>query len=299
MKMLMFIVIKVCVFMAIGISAVVAENHSKQDITYKKIQVSSQIIMLQGKGGNIGVITGEDGLLIIDDQYKVNVDALKKSLGKMSGLPEFIVNTHWHGDHTGGNTLLGKTATIIAHTNVRKRLNSPQEIKFFNAKFDIQPKSALPVITFDDSLSIHFNNLELNVVHYASGHTDGDSVVFIKSENVVHMGDYYFSGMFPFVDLGSGGDVKILASNVKKIIDILPKDVKIIPGHGPLSTLDELKGYHKMLLLSISVVQKYIDKGLALKQVQEKGLPVSLKMWGNGFVKEKNWIGIVYASLKS
>jgi len=289
----------ISVLLVLLFSDVTAGNHNKKnDVIYEKVKVTSQITMLRGNGGNIGVVTGADGILIIDDQFKVDVNALDRTIREFGGLPKFIINTHWHGDHTGGNTLLGKSATIVAHNNVRKRLNSPQEIKLFNMKFATQPKSALPVITFDESLSIHFNGQHLQVVHYPGGHTDGDSVIFIEPANVVHMGDHYFSGMFPFVDLEAGGDVRKMAANIKKIITKLPADIKIIPGHGPLSTLDDLKAFHQMLIESISSVQKYIDDGRSLEQAQQGGLPVSLKDWGNGFLKEKVWISIVYKSLK-
>lgn len=280
-------------------SAFAGEHSNQPSIDYKEIKLTKNVSMLMGKGGNLGIIKGDDGLLIIDDQYKANIDSLTKALGDFGGAPAFIINTHWHGDHTGGNTVLGKTGTIVAHTNVRKRLNSPQEIKFFKAKFPTQPKSALPVVTFDESLSLHFNGQELKLVHYPAGHTDGDSVVFIQPANVVHMGDHYFSGMFPFIDLDSGGDVQGFTNNVKKIIARLPKDVQVIPGHGPLTDLAGLKEYHQMLVSSIKLVQKYIDKGLSLEQAQKKGMPVKWKKWGKGFINQDNWIMTVYNSLKA
>ncbi len=288
------------VSLILAISIVLAYSKAQcEDIIFRQIQISEQIFMLQGKGGNIGLIKGKDGILIIDDDFKVNVNVLEKTLQDFGDLPKFIVNTHWHGDHTGGNTHLGQSSTIIAHTNVRNRLSTPQEIKLFGKKYDAQPESALPVITFDQSLSLHFNEQELNVIHYPHGHTDGDSVIYIKPANVVHMGDHFFSGRFPFVDLDAGGDVIGLINNVKKIIDQLPDDVVVIPGHGPLSTLVDLKEYHRMLVNTTNIIQQYIDSNLSLEEAQDKGLPSEWSSWGENFINQDNWIKIVYTSLKN
>lgn len=267
------------------------------EIEFREVVVTENISMLQGKGGNVGLLKGSDGLLLIDDDYKVNVGALEKSLDKFEGKAAFIINTHWHGDHTGGNEHLGEYATIVAHDNVRKRLNSHQEIKFFGMKMEPSPKSALPVVTYDRSLTIHFNGESLNVVHYPNGHTDGDSIVLIQPANVVHMGDHFFAGRFPFVDLESGGDVKGMAKNIELIVGQLNAEVKVIPGHGPLSNLDDLKGYHQMLVETTKIIQAAIDQGLTLEAIQKQGLPAKWKSWGAGFIKQDTWIKTVYSSL--
>ena len=285
--------------MSLSVSLVYGHGEVK-DAVYKEVPVTKHVSMLQGKGGNIGLIKGEDGLLLIDDGYKANVAALEQMLDKdIKGKPKYVINTHWHGDHTGGNEHLGEYVTIVAHENVRKRLGSPQEIKAFGMKFDANPKSALPALTFSQSLSLYANNQEVSVVHFPMGHTDGDSVVFIQPDNVVHMGDHFFSGKFPFVDLGSGGSVVGMANNVGAIIEHVKPDVKIIPGHGPLSNLDDLKEYHQMLVGTTAVVQQFIDDGLTVKEVQKAGLPDRWKAWGTGFISEKFWLKTVYDSLKS
>ncbi|OUR88573.1 hypothetical protein A9Q81_23570 [Gammaproteobacteria bacterium 42_54_T18] len=266
---------------------------------FREVVVTESISMLQGTGGNVGLLKGEDGLLIIDDDYKVNVGALEKILDKKDGRPRFIINTHWHNDHTGGNEHLGEYVTIIAHDNVRKRLGTAQEIKFFGMKIQASEKPALPVVTFDTSLSLHFNGQELKVVHYPNGHTDGDSIVVIQPANVVHMGDHFFSGRFPFVDVESGGDVIGMITNIKSVIETLDPKVKVIPGHGPLSSLSDLKEYSHMLETTSAIVKEAIDEGMSLKQAQAKGFPGRWKSWGAGFIDEKKWIKMVYTSLKA
>jgi len=264
---------------------------------FKEVEVTQNISMLQGKGGNIALVKGEQGLLLIDDDYKVNVGALEQFLQKKDAQPRFIINTHWHGDHTGGNAHLGEYVTIVAHDNVRKRLSMAQEIKLFGMKVEPSPASALPVVTFAESLSLHFNGQSLNVVHYPNGHTDGDSVVFFQPANVVHMGDHYFSGIFPFVDVENGGDVLGMAQNVAAIIKRLNPETKVIPGHGPLSSLDDLEAYHEMLVTTVAVVKKAIDKGLSLAEIVQQGLPEKWQAWGRGFINQDTWIKIIYSSL--
>lgn len=279
-------------------SSVMAHSSGSGDGTFKTSQVSEQVYMLQGTGGNIGMLKGSDGVLLIDDDYKVNAKALVHELEEDSALlPRYVINTHWHGDHTGGNEELGKYAIIIAHDNVRTRLSQPGEIKLFNMKTEAQPKVALPVLTYDQSLFLHFNDQRIEVLHYPNGHTDGDSIVYIQPANVVHMGDHYFAGMYPFVDLDSGGDVAGVRDNLAKVIAKLPADVKIIPGHGSLSTLRELKAYQQMLADTLAVVKGYVEQGLSLEQAQERGLPEKFERWGKGFINETTWIMICYQSI--
>src|SRR4030095_16428092 len=205
------------------------------------------------------VWVGDDGLLIVDDQFAPLADKIRAALkGIADKKLHFILNTHWHGDHTGGNVAFGPEGTIIAHDNVRKRLSTEQKSTVFNRTTPPSPKEALPVITFDKTLTVHFNGEEIRAIHFPHGHTDGDSVIFFTGSNVVHMGDDFFAGRFPFVDLESGGNVEGLTKNIGDIVAKLPADVKIIPGHGPLSTVNDLKLYHRMLLETTEVVRKKI-----------------------------------------
>jgi cyclase len=270
------------------------QDFSKVEI--KVTKVAGNIYMLQGAGGNIGVSVGADGILIVDDQFAPLADKIRAALKTLGeGKLKFILNTHWHGDHTGGNARFSQEAPIIAHTNVRKRLETDQKI--FGEAIKASPKEALPVITFDESLAVHFNGEEIRVIHFPHGHTDGDSVIFFTGSNVVHMGDDFFAGRFPFVDLDSGGSVEGAAANVGQVLKKLPADVKIIPGHGPLSTLDDLKLYHRMLTETIGLVRQKMAAGKTLDQLKAEGLPAEWQPWGTGFIKTDQWIETIYRSL--
>jgi len=271
-----------------------AQDFSKVEI--KVTKVAGNVYMLEGAGGNIGVSVGSDGILIVDDQYAPLADKIKAALKTLGeGKLKFILNTHWHGDHTGGNATFGPDAPIIAHTNVRKRLAEGLNVTNRNTK--PAPKEALPVITFDDSLSVHFNGEEIRVIHVPSGHTDGDSVIYFPGVNVVHMGDQFFVDRFPFVDLASGGDVEGYTKNVGDVLSKLPAGVKIIPGHGPLSTAEDLKRFHRMLVETTDIVRKKIAAGKTLDQIKSEGLPEEWKSWGTGFVKQDRWLETIFTSL--
>jgi glyoxylase-like metal-dependent hydrolase (beta-lactamase superfamily II) len=273
------------------------ENENQtQDITVKTQKITDRAYMLQGRGGNVGVSTGADGILIVDDDYAQISPKLAEALKTLgSEKPRFIFNTHWHGDHTEGNKFFGKDSLILAHTNVRKRL-SVESIVLGN-KTEPYPKFALPVLTYDQSMSVHFNDEEIRAVHYPNGHTDGDSVIFFTKAGVVHMGDDFFAGKFPFVDLDNGGSVQGMAKNVGDILAKLPADVKIIPGHGGLSTREDLKAYHQMLVETTDIVQKGMMSGKALEGLKKDGLPAKYKSWGEGFIKTDFWIETIYKSL--
>lgn len=275
---------------------VAQEDYSKVEI--KATKVNGNVYMLEGAGGNIGASVGPDGILIVDDEFAPLAEKIKAALKTLGeGKLKFILNTHWHGDHTGGNAPLGRDAPIIAHDNVRKRLSTEQRIEFFKMTIPPSPKEALPVITFDNSLTVHFNGEEIKAIHFPHGHTDGDSVIFFSKSNVVHMGDDFFSGRFPFVDLDSGGSVQGLAKNIGEIIPKIPAGAKLIPGHGPISTIDDLKAFHRMLLETTNVVRKKLAAKKTLEQIKAEGLPAEWKSWGEGFIKTDQWIQLIYTDL--
>ena len=272
------------------------DDYSKVEI--KATKINGNVYMLEGAGGNIGVSVGEDGILIVDDQFAPLAEKIKAALKNLGeGKLKFILNTHWHGDHTGGNAQLGRDAPIIAHDNVRKRLSTEQRSEFFKQTTPASPKEALPVITFDQSLSVHFNGEEIRVIHFPHGHTDGDSVIFFTKSNVVHMGDDFFAGRFPFVDLESGGSVQGLTKNIGEIIPKIPAGAKLIPGHGPISSIDDLKAYHRMLLETTEVIRKQMAAKKTLDEIKKAGLPAEWKSWGEGFIKTDQWIELVFRSL--
>lgn len=270
-------------------------DFSKVEI--KTTPVAGNVYMLEGSGGNIGVSAGPDGLLIIDDQFAPLADKIREALRKLGGdKPKFILNTHWHSDHVGGNESFGSEGTIIAHENVRKRLMAKEEL--FGEEVKPLSKSGLPIITFDDGLMIHFNDDDIRVVHFPHGHTDGDSVIFFAKANVIHMGDHMFAGMFPFVDLDHGGDVEGMARNVAKIIEMAPAGAKFIPGHGPLSTVDDVKKFHQMLTETTKLVRDKMAAGKSDEQIRAEGVPTEWKSWGEGFIKTDRWLDTVYKSLE-
>ena len=290
-------------FLTLGFLLLFAVSIRAQQPDYSKVQikatkVAGSVYMLEGAGGNIGVSVGEDGILIVDDQFAPLADKIRAALkGLTDKKLHFILNTHWHGDHTGGNVAFGPEAPIIAHDNVRKRLSTEQKSELFKNTTPPSPKEALPVITFDQSLSVHFNGEEIRVIHYPQGHTDGDSVIFFTSSNVIHLGDDFFAGRFPFVDLESGGTVEGLVKNIGEIIDKIPEGAKLIPGHGPISTVDDLKSYHRMLTQTTDIVRQKIAAGKTLAQIKTEGLPDEWKPWGSGFIKTDLWLETIYKSL--
>jgi cyclase len=287
-----FLLFAPLILLAAAASSFAQQDFSKIEI--KATKVAGNVYMLEGSGGNIGVSVGPDGILIVDDQFAPLADKIKAALKTLGeGKLKFILNTHWHGDHTGGNAVFGPEAPIVAQTNVRKRL---QEGMAAPRKVDPAPKEALPVITFDQSVSVHFNGEEIRVIHFPHGHTDGDAVIFFTGSNVVHMGDDFFNGMFPFVDLDSGGDVDGYVKNVGEVVAKLPAGAKVIPGHGPLATADDLKRFHRMLVETTGIIRKQIDAGKTLDQMKAEGLPDEWKSWGTGFIKTDRWIETIYHS---
>jgi cyclase len=276
-------------------------DYSKVEI--KVTPVAGKIFMLEGAGGNIAASAGEDGVLIVDDEFEPLAPKIRAALAGLPGADRsqggkvsFVINTHWHGDHTGSNKVFGAEAPIIAQTNVRTRLSTQQSI--MGETIPPSPKVALPVITYDLSASVHFNGEEIKLLHVPHGHTDGDSVVFFTGSDVVHMGDDFFAGhAFPFVDLGSGGTVQGLIDSVGKVLAMLDANVKVIPGHGPLSTREDLKRYHDMLVETTGIVRKRMAAGESLEKIQAEGLPESFKPYGGGFIDTKTWILTIHDSL--
>jgi cyclase len=256
------------------------------NVEIKVIPVAKNIYLLEGSGGNIGVSIGSDGNLIVDDQFAPLAEKIDAALQKLNpGKLKFVLNTHHHGDHTGGNATFGaKDATIIAQSNVRKRLASEANSR----------KEALPVITFDISASVYFNGEEIKLLHHGPGHTDGDSIIHFTGANVVHMGDQFFNGGFPFIDLGSGGSVEGYIKTVATVLEKIPADAKVIPGHGKLGTVEDLKNFHAMLVETTGIVKKGIADGKSLAELKVAGLPEKFKDFGTGFIKTDRWIETIY-----
>ena len=285
-------------FSCLSFSLVAAGQQDLSKVEIETQKVNSHVYMLKGAGGNIAVSAGPDGVLMIDDQFKELSTKIKSAISKISKKPiKFLINTHWHYDHTGSNAFFGKDTLIVAHENVRKRLSKDQFIALFKKKVPKTPAVGLPVVTFPTSMNLHFNGDEIRVIHFPTGHTDGDSIVWFKKANVAHLGDHFFVGSFPFVDLGSGGSVSGYLKNVEKMIAMLPKDVKVIPGHGPLSGIKELLLFKNMIEQTSQYVAGKMAQNISLSNIQKAGLPAKWRSFGKGFIKENIWIGIVYESL--
>lgn len=269
---------------------------NRQDITVKTTKVSGNVYMLQGRGGNIGALVGAEGILLVDDDYKAVGEKLREALKVLgSEKPRFIFNTHWHADHAEGNQVFGKDSIIVAHKNVRTRLSQVNTV--FGNKTQPYPDFALPMITYTEQMSIYFAGEEIRAVHYPNGHTDGDTVVFFVKSNVVHFGDNFFVGRFPFVDLENGGSVQGLTRNIATLIKQIPPDAKLIPGHGNISTIDDLKNYYQMLTETTKIVGDAMKRKKSLDEIKKAGFPEKYKDWGTGFIKTDFWIETIYKSL--
>jgi glyoxylase-like metal-dependent hydrolase (beta-lactamase superfamily II) len=288
----------VCAGLAVAVLPAAAQQRDFSQVQMKATHVAGKVHMLEGSGGNIGVSVGSDGLLIVDDQYAPLADKIRAALqGLGQGKLRFVLNTHWHGDHTGGNASFSREATIVAHDNVRKRLAADQKV--LGNAVPASPPEALPVITFGQSLSFHFNGEEIKALHFPHGHTDGDSIVFFTGSNVIHMGDHFFVGRFPFIDLENGGSVQGFTDNVGKVIAQLTPGVKIIPGHGPLAGPEELRAFHRMLTETTAIVRKAMEAGKSLEEIQAQGLGEEWKPWGAGFIDSSEWIAAIHASFSN
>jgi glyoxylase-like metal-dependent hydrolase (beta-lactamase superfamily II) len=295
-EMTRFVLCASLVLSALGASFGAGAQQDFSKVEIKSTPVAGNVHMLQGSGGNIGVSVGSDGILIVDDQFAPLADKIRAALKTLGeGKLRFLLNTHWHGDHTGSNAVFSNEATIIAHDNVRKRLGEGMQAP--GRTVAPAAKEALPVITFDKSLAVHFNGEEIRAIHYPKGHTDGDSIIFFTKSNVVHMGDDFFNGSFPFIDLLSGGDVEGYLKNIADVIPRIPPGAKIIPGHGPLATIDDLKAYHAMLVETIDIVRKQMKAGTSVADIKKGGMPEKYKSWGTGFINTDRWIQTIYDGL--
>ena len=281
----------------LALPAAAQQDFSKVEIKAEK--VADGLWMLTGAGGNIGVSAGADGVFLVDDEYAPLTDKIRAAVASVSDKPiRFVLNTHWHGDHVGGNENLGKAgAVLVAHENVRKRMSSEQFNRMFNRATPAAPAAALPLVTFAESVSLHLNGQTVDAVHVPPAHTDGDVVVFFREANVVHCGDTLFNGMYPFVDLSSGGSMDGMIGAADRILAAADASTKIIPGHGPLATKADVKAYRDMLAASRDAILPLVKAGKTLDEVKAAKPTAALDArWGNGAVKPELWATVVYLS---
>jgi len=275
------------------------EDLSKVEI--KVTRVSGNIYMLEGAGGNIAASVGDDGIVIVDDQFAPLADKIRAALKGVTDKPlRFIINTHFHFDHTGGNLPLHEGATIIAQENVRKRLmtdatlSNGDSVKVEQAA---SPPNALPVITFEHDVTLHVNGEDIHALHAPNGHTDGDSLVFFPKANVLHTGDDFVTYGFPFVDIAAGGSTKGMIAALESAIAHVPADVKVIPGHGPLSNLDDVRRFIKMVKDTRAVVEKAVKSGKSLEQMQKEKVLAAWQQFSGPFVSTDAYIETIYNEL--
>jgi len=273
-------------------------------VQIKVTKISGNIYMLEGQGGNIAASVGEDGIVIVDDEFAPlaeKIQAALKNLGVTDKPVRFVINTHYHGDHTGGNPPFAASgSTIIAQDNVRKRLVSGGTAgNGGSMKMEMKPteKAALPIITFEHDVTVHLNGEDIRALHFPSGHTDGDAIIFFPKNNVVHMGDDFVRYGFPFIDVASGGSVQGMIDGVERAAAQLPADVKVIPGHGVLSNLDDVRAYVKMLKDTSAAVQKALDAHKTLDQMKQEKILAPWAKWSNDFVSQDIFIETIYNSL--
>ena len=292
---------KLFCLVALLTAAAFAQDNDFSKVQIKVTKVAGNVYMLQGAGGNIAASVGDDGIVVVDDQYAPLADKIQAALKGITDKPiRFVINTHYHEDHTGGNEFFQQKAPIIAHDNVRKRLEDGGTAgNNASVKFEAkpQPKSALPIITFDHDVTVHLNGEDIRALHVPSGHTDGDSVIFFPKSNVVHMGDDFVTYGFPFIDLGGGGSVEGMIAGLESIIPKLPPDVKVIPGHGPVSNLDDVRAYLKMLKDTTAAVQAGIKRGKTMDQLKQEKVLEPWKKYSGDFISSDAFIETLYNDL--
>ncbi len=250
--------------------------------------VAGDVYMLQGPGGNIGILATDKGLLLVDDKFSPLAKKIENAMQGIENKPlKYVINTHYHGDHTGGNAFFAQKAPIFAHENVRNRLS-----------MDSENQESLPVVTYQDGIKIYLDNEEVILSHLPAGHTDGDTFVYFKKANVLHTGDLFFEVGFPYIDLKSGGTVKGYLASVKAMLASTPDNVIIIPGHGKITNKQRLKDFAAMIEFSISRVNKAIAAGKSDDEIIAAGIGEQYKSLSWAFITEEKWLKTLVTDLR-
>lgn len=273
----------------------------EQEVTIKSTNVRNNVYMLEGQGGNMGLIIGEDGAILIDDQFARLSDKIKAVIAEITNQPvRFVINTHWHGDHMGGNENFAKSgSTIVAHENVRMRLSSEQYSKFWDRTTPASPKEAWPVITFSESMNLHFNNEDILIIHTQNAHTDGDALIHFSKANVIHAGDAFVTYGFPYIDAAAGGTFQGLIDLAGELADRCDDNTIIIPGHGPLSKKKDVLWFRDRLQSIKDIIVLGISNGKSADDMINEEILKDFADWDGGFIKSKDFITIVYEELAS
>ena len=276
---------------------------AQQDFSAVEIEateVAPGIYMLVGAGGNLGLSIGDDGAFLVDDQFAPLSDKIMAAVAELTDAPvEFLANTHWHGDHTGGNEAFGNAgAVIVAHDNVRVRMSTDQFREIFNQAMPASPEAALPIVTFNDELTLHWNGETIHAFHSGPGHTDGDVVLHFQGADIFHMGDNFFNGFYPFVDVDSNGDISGMIATGYRVLAMSNAGTRIIPGHGPLATADDLRDWLQVLRITREGIQDLIDRGMSEDEVVAANPTAEYdESHGGGFMNPENYTRLVYQSL--
>jgi cyclase len=289
----------VCLLAAVPAATAAQQNFDT--IQVRTTKVGDGVYMLTGAGGNLGVSAGADGVILIDDQFAPLSDKIKAAVAAVGGPIRFLLNTHWHGDHTGGNENFAKGGVVIvAHENVRHRMSVEQFIAAFNQHVPASPAGALPVVTFTDAVTFYLNGDSINVFHVPPAHTDGDAIIWFRHANVVHMGDTFFNGRYPLIDLSSGGAVDGMVGAADRVLGMVNADTKIIPGHGPLADRAALQAYRTMVATVRDRIKRAVAAGQTLAQVQAAKPTAEFDaVWGKGNITPERFVEIVYTDLSA
>jgi cyclase len=269
-------------------------------VTVKAQHLRGSVYVITGAGGNIGLSVGDDAAFLVDDQF---APLVPKIIAAIRGITNkdvrYVVNTHWHGDHTGGNEPLGKAGSVIvAQANVRKRMSTEQFLARFNQRFPPSPRAALPVVTFADSVTMHVNGDDMTAVHVPAAHTDGDALVFFAAANVIHMGDTFMTIGYPFIDLASGGTANGFVRAADRALASCNAQTIVIPGHGPTTDCAGLRAWRTMLATIQDRVRAEMQRGRTLAQIQAAGLTKEFDdRWGKSFIPAADFLESVYQSL--
>jgi glyoxylase-like metal-dependent hydrolase (beta-lactamase superfamily II) len=273
------------------------ERGAAEEVEIVPVEIAEQLYMLTGKGGNMGLFIGDDGTFLIDDQFAPLSEKIREAIRSVGGSdPRFLLNTHYHGDHTGGNEVFGSLGSLIlSHDNVRERLAEGTYLEVFKAKREGLAKEGLPVVTYSQEMTLHINGETVEVIHIPGAHTDGDSFIFFHASNVIHAGDIFFNGIYPFIDLDHGGSLRGMIEGAKLIHGLSDENTRIIPGHGPLADKADLAGYIQMLETALARLEKLKNAGKSVDQAVEAD-PLSdyEEGWGDGLFDGDRWIEIIY-----
>jgi cyclase len=282
---------------------VAAQTGWTQDFSGVEIrttQLANGLYMMEGAGGNLAVSVGEDGVFLIDDQFAPLSGKIMAAIAELTDAEvEFLVNTHWHGDHTGGNEAFGNSgAIIVAHDNTRVRMTEEQLRQIFDTTYPPRPADALPIVTFDDEMTFYWNGETIRAFHVDPAHTDGDVILYFENADVFHMGDTFFNTFYPFIDVDSDGDIDGIIAAGYRVLSMATPDSQISPGHGPLATADDLNEWLKIMRITRESMQELIDEGLSEDEaVAARPTAQFDESHGGGFMNPETYNRLLYQSL--